>query len=71
MAKSKGKKRAKGKRRKRTQASRADRYVLYEQSVQEPEADIDFAVDAFREEFGRRPHRSGSGSRSTPTATTR
>lgn len=40
-----------------TMASRADKDVLYEKSVQEPEADIDFVIDAFRAHFGRRPKR--------------
>lgn len=44
-------------RRRPTQAQRADRHALYERAVQEPEADIDFALDVFREEFGRRPYR--------------
>jgi len=42
---------------KRSLAARADKYRLYEQAVQEPEADIDFAVDTFRSEFARRPRR--------------
>jgi len=49
-----------GKRKKKadklTMADRADRHVLYERAVQEPEADVDFAIDTFRAEFGRRPH---------------
>ena len=39
-----------------TMAEQADRHVLYERAVQEPEADVDFAIDTFRAEFGRRPH---------------
>lgn len=39
----------------KTMASTADKDELYERSVQEPEADIDFVVDTFRERFGRRP----------------
>lgn len=40
-----------------TLADRADRHALYEQSVQEPEVDVEFATDVFRDEFGRRPRR--------------
>lgn len=39
-----------------TRAERADPQLLYERSVQEPEADIEFAIDVFRKAFGRRPH---------------
>ncbi len=37
--------------------AQADKYALYQRAVQEPEADIDFAVDVFRAEFGRSPRR--------------
>ena len=55
-----GKSDSKRKRKRRarpTLAERADRFELYERSVQEPEADVEFALDAFRAEFGRRPYR--------------
>ncbi|NKB86959.1 MAG: class I SAM-dependent methyltransferase [Acidobacteria bacterium] len=39
-----------------TQAEQADRHVLYERAVQEPEADVEFAIDTYRNWFGRRPH---------------
>ena len=38
-----------------SQASRADKYDLYQQSVQEPEADIEFVNRIFSERFGRAP----------------
>lgn len=38
-----------------TLAAKADRYELYQRSVQEPEADIDFFLRAFRRHFGRAP----------------
>ncbi len=41
----------------RTEADKADKHALYERAVQEPEADVDFAIDAFRSEFGRRAYR--------------
>jgi hypothetical protein len=44
-------------RRKRNEAARADRYVLYEASVQEPEADIDLAEEIFEKHYGRKPTR--------------
>ncbi len=37
-----------------TEAESADKHALYEQAVQEPEADVEFATDTFRVEFGRR-----------------
>ena len=37
-------------------ADRADRHALYERAVQEPEADIEFAIEAFETAFERRPH---------------
>lgn len=36
-------------------ASRADRYALYQRSVQDPGADIEFMVDTFKARFGRAP----------------
>lgn len=42
--------------RKRTQAERADRHALYQESVQCSEAEIDFVADTFRELRGRRAH---------------
>jgi cyclopropane fatty-acyl-phospholipid synthase-like methyltransferase len=36
-------------------ASTADKYELYQRSVQEPEADIDFIDRVFRREYGRPP----------------
>jgi hypothetical protein len=33
-----------------------DKYALYQQAVQEPEADIEFIETVFRAHFGRRPH---------------
>ncbi|MDQ2069104.1 class I SAM-dependent methyltransferase [Natronospira bacteriovora] len=38
-----------------TEASRADRHVLYEQSVQEPEAEMDFVESVFTDMRGRAP----------------
>ncbi len=38
----------------RTKAETADKHDLYERAVQEPEADVDFATNTFRAEFGRR-----------------
>ena len=38
-------------------SKRHDKYDLYQQSVQEPEADISFFHRIFRREFGERPHR--------------
>jgi len=46
-----------GRRDMRTMADRADPLALYERAVQEPEADVEFAIDAYRREFGRRPYR--------------
>ncbi len=48
----KGKKRAKGKANK---APSLDKYTLYQQAVQEPEADIEFIDEIFEERFGRHP----------------
>jgi len=42
-------------RRKRLTAASADRHLLYEQSVQEPEADCDFIEQVWRELRGRKP----------------
>ena len=39
----------------KTKASRADKYALYQRSVQEPEADVDFVVERFEAHFHRRP----------------
>jgi SAM-dependent methyltransferase len=36
-------------------ADRADRHVLYEMAVQEPESEMDFVADTFRELRGRNP----------------
>ena len=36
-----------------TQACQADKYVLYQRSVQEPEADIEFMQKVFEDHFGR------------------
>jgi len=49
------KKRKKQKRKKRPTAETADRFKLYEESVQEPEADCDFVRQAWRELKGRQP----------------
>ncbi|MEE8139216.1 MAG: class I SAM-dependent methyltransferase [Thermoanaerobaculia bacterium] len=43
------------KRRKVSRAEAADRYVLYQQSVQSPEADIEFFIKSFRKLRGRQP----------------
>jgi SAM-dependent methyltransferase len=40
-----------------TLADKADRYALYERSVQAPDVDAGFAVDVFRSEFRKRPTR--------------
>ncbi len=45
---------AAGSKNKRSQAARADRYTLYEQSVQCPEAELDFVDQTFRDLRGRR-----------------
>ena len=39
----------------RSLAARADRHFLYEQSVQSPEADIEFFLDRYRERNGKEP----------------
>ncbi|MCA8926024.1 MAG: class I SAM-dependent methyltransferase [Planctomycetes bacterium] len=41
-----------------TQADLADRYALYQRAVQEPDADIDFFLQAYAEVYGkeRKPH---------------
>jgi hypothetical protein len=39
-----------------TQASQANRYTLYQHSVQNPESEIEFMVNVYREHFGARPH---------------
>ncbi|MGE0430655.1 MAG: class I SAM-dependent methyltransferase [Planctomycetota bacterium] len=38
-----------------TQASTADRYVLYQRSVQAPESEIDFFLKVFRKHYNRKP----------------
>ena len=38
-----------------TMAATADRHALYERAVQEPEADVEFAIETFQAELGRRP----------------
>ncbi len=43
----------KNKTRQRTEASRADKYVLYERAVQVPEADVRFLRRIYRQHFGR------------------
>jgi len=48
-----GKSKQKKHKRRRTLAKRADKYELYEKSVQEPDADIPLIQKAFRTEFGR------------------
>ena len=50
------KKKARKPKKKRVTAKTADRFVLYENSVQEPEADCDFIRQAWRELKGRQPH---------------
>lgn len=42
-------------RRRRSQAQRADKYVLYERAVQVPEADVRFLRRIFRQHYGREP----------------
>jgi len=39
----------------KTQAQRADRYELYEKSVQQPDADISFVRRVFKKRYGRHP----------------
>jgi len=56
MGKKKDKKQRKKNRGRDTMAARADRHRLYERAVQEPEADVDFAIEVFEAELGRRPH---------------
>jgi len=41
--------------RKETLATRADKFVLYQKSVQEPEPEVEFFTMAFRDIYGRRP----------------
>ena len=45
--------RGKGRRKKRTLAQKADRHELYEQAVQAPDVDAEFARDAYRKQFDR------------------
>ena len=40
---------------KKPMSARADRYALYQRSVQDPEADIEFMVDTFKRHFKRAP----------------
>ncbi|MGH0036773.1 MAG: class I SAM-dependent methyltransferase [Myxococcota bacterium] len=48
-----GKSGRKGRNRGRSQARRADRYVLYQKSVQVPEADVSFVRRVFKKRYGR------------------
>lgn len=50
------KKKARKPKKKRVTAKTANRFLLYENSVQEPEADCDFIRQAWRELKGRQPH---------------
>ena len=43
------------KRKKRTAAERADKYKLYEKAVQNPQAEVEFMADTYRELRGRPP----------------
>jgi len=43
----------KGKKSKKTKASTADKYVLYQKSVQEPDVEVEFFSRAFKREFDR------------------
>lgn len=43
------------KKKKLTMAQRADKHVLYEKSVQAPDAELDFVTDTFRKLRGRKP----------------
>lgn len=52
-----GKGRKASRRRQAELVARHDKYALYQRSVQEPEADVEFAIDAYRAEFGRSPRR--------------
>ena len=53
--KDKAKSKAKGKRKKKTLADKADRHILYQLSVQSPEADIEFFTERYKELRGRDP----------------
>lgn len=58
MSRAKSKSKRDRKRKKRAgglTAATADKHALYEQAVQSPDADLDFAVRAFRRHFGREP----------------
>ncbi len=56
MSKTATKKKGKGKgKSKQTLAEKADKYKLYQKSVQEPEHEIEFFDQAFNEAFGRKP----------------
>ena len=57
MKKKRAKKKGEKKRRKsrKTLAQQADRYELYEESVQDPDADVDMIGRIFRNHFGRPP----------------
>ena len=43
-------------RKRNTLASKADKYELYQRSVQEPECDVEFSRDLFESRFGRPAH---------------
>ncbi len=49
------KKRRKQRKSRKTEAQQADRYALYEESVQDPDADVDLIGRIFRNHFGRPP----------------
>ena len=46
---------SKKKSRKETMADRADKFKLYEQSVQTPDHEVDFFIQAYREAYRRKP----------------
>ena len=43
------------KRKKKTLAEKADKYLCYQKSVQSPEHEVEFFEQAFKDEFGRQP----------------
>jgi hypothetical protein len=47
---------AKLKKKRKTLAEKADKYVCYQQSVQSPEHEIEFFEQAFREAYGQKPY---------------
>jgi hypothetical protein len=53
--KGKGKGKSKQRSSRKTQAQQADRYVLYEKAVQQPDADIAFVRRVFKKRYGRHP----------------